>query len=377
MEKTLISRQYNPLDAYLEPNKALVLYGPRRVGKTTLLRLLLGATKLKYRFDSGENIRVQEVLTSRDFRKMREYVGRNELIVIDEAQHIPGIGEGLKIIVDQIPGIYVVATGSSSFDLSSQVGEPLVGRKRTLILYPFAQKELTKTYDVFDIKNRLEEFLIYGSYPDVVMAETAQEKKTFLSDIVDAYLLKDVLAFEGIKKSKTLVDLVKLLALQVGSEVSLSELAEKLGTAVRTVEKYLDVLEKGFVVFSLGALKRNLRNEIRSKKKYYFYDTGVRNAILSQFNDLSLRQDVGALWENFLVSERIKRNAYTGTYANYYYWRTYEQKEIDWIEERDGQFFAYEFKWRKDRVSRPKMFLEAYESSSFEVVTRETYWEFI
>lgn len=373
----MLLRQYSLLDPFLEPNKALIVYGPRRVGKTTLLESFLKTTTYKYRFDSGENIRVQEVLSSQDFQRIREYVGKNDLIAIDEAQHIPGIGMGLKIIVDQIPGIRVIATGSSSFDLSSHIGEPLVGRKTTLVLYPFAQMELAKTYDVFDLKNRLEEFLVYGSYPDVVTAGTNQERRKFLADIADAYLLKDVLAFEGIRKSSTVIDLVKLLALQLGSEVSLSELAGNLGITVQTVEKYLDILEKGFVIFSLGALKRNLRNELRSKKKYYFYDTGVRNAILSQFNDLSLRDDVGALWENFLAIERMKRASYLQEYGSRYFWRTYDQKEIDWIEERDGKFFAYEFKWKKKRAPKPKTFLNAYPGSSFETITRENYWEFV
>jgi hypothetical protein len=355
----------------------LIVYGPRRVGKTTLLKELLENTKLKYRFDSGENIRVQEILGSNDFQQIKEYLEGYELLAIDEAQQIPNIGRGLKIVVDNIPNIRVVVTGSSSFDLFNQVGEPLVGRKKTLTLYPFAQVELAESFNAYDLKARFEEFLIYGSYPDVIVAETKEEKLAFLNEIADAYLLKDVLAFEGVQKSKTLVDLVKLLALQIGSEVSVTELATQLNTNVRTIEKYLDILEKGFVIVSLGALKRNLRNEIRSKKKYYFYDTGVRNALLSQFNRLSERNDIGALWENFLFIERLKKSSYQNRYANRYYWRTYDQKEIDFIEEYGGSFHAYEFKWNKEKVSAPKTFLNAYEKSSFEVVTKENYWEFL
>jgi len=373
----MIKRFFSPLEPLLEPNKVLVVYGPRRVGKTTLLRELLDTTILKYRFDSGENIRVQEVFTSNDFDKIKEYVGNNELIAIDEAQQIPNIGQGLKIIVDQIPGIKVVVTGSSSFDLLNHIGEPLVGRKRTIILYSFAQIELAEVFGNFDLRNRLEEFLVYGSYPDVFLANTNEEKKVFLNEIVDAYLLKDVLALDGVKKSKTLIDLVKLLALQIGSEVSFSELAVQLNANVRTIEKYVDVLEKGFVIVSLGALKRNLRNEIRGKKKYYFYDTGVRNALLSQFGELSSRNDVGSLWENFLFIERLKKQSYQSVFANRYFWRTYDQKEIDLVEEYNGVLHAYEFKWKKETASRPKQFLSTYENSSFELISQKNYLEFI
>ncbi|QQS61036.1 MAG: ATP-binding protein [Candidatus Moraniibacteriota bacterium] len=373
----MIKRFFSPLEPLLCPNKVLVLYGPRRVGKTTLLKELLEKTSLKYRFDSGENLRVQELFASGDFEKMKEYVGDNELIAIDEAQQIPSIGMGLKIIVDQIPRIKIIVTGSSSFELFNQIGEPLVGRKNTLTLYPFAQVELKNEFNIFDLKERLEEFLIYGSYPDVFLAPSKQEKIIFLNDIVDSYLLKDILALDGVKKSRVLVDLVTLLALQIGSEVSLNELAQQLNANVRTIEKYLDILEKGFVITSLSTLKRNLRNEVRGKRKYYFLDLGVRNALLSQFNEIALRNDVGALWENFLFIERLKKCSYQKIFANRYFWRTYNQKEIDLVEERGGEFFAYEFKWSMDKKQPPKEFIEEYTQSHFENITREKYWDFI
>jgi uncharacterized protein len=373
----MIKRFFSPLEPLLEPNKVLILYGPRRVGKTTLLKELLDKTTLRYRFDSGENIRVQEVLSSRDFEKIKEYVGDNELIAIDEAQQIPSVGRGLKIIVDQIPGIKVVVTGSSSFELFNQVGEPLVGRKKTITLFPFAQLELAKLYNTFDLVGLLEEFLVYGAYPDVFLAKTKQDKMVLLNEIVDAYLLKDVLALDDVKKSRTLVDLVKLLALQIGSEVSLNELAQQLSANVRTIEKYLDILEKGFVIVSLSALKRNLRNEIRDKRKYYFYDLGVRNALLSQFNDVTLRSDIGALWENFLFIERLKKCSYEAMFSNRYFWRTYDQKELDLVEEYDGIFHAYEFKWKKTHAPYPKKFMESYPQSKFLVINRENYYDFV
>ncbi|MFA5249116.1 MAG: ATP-binding protein [Candidatus Paceibacterota bacterium] len=372
----IINRFFSQIEPLLQANKVLVIYGPRRVGKTTLLNEFLRTTKLKYRLDSGENIRIQEILGSNDFKKIGEYVADNELIAIDEAQQIENIGMGLKIIVDQFPGIKVIATGSSSFDLANQIGEPLVGRKRTINLYPFAQLELAESQSVFDLKQKLEDFLLYGSYPDVYLAKTKNERITALNEIVDSYLLKDVLALEGVKKPRVLVDLVKMLALQIGNEVSLAELSRELSVDLRTVEKYLDILEKGFVIISAGALKRNLRNEIRGKKKYYFYDNGIRNALLSQFNELNLRNDVGGLWENFVFVERLKTRVYKNIHANYYFWRTYEQKEIDLIEEYDGVLHGYEFKW-SGGAAKPKVFLENYPQSVFEVINRDNYIDFL
>ncbi len=371
-----INRAFSQIEPLLKPNKVVVIYGPRRVGKTTLLNEFLKTTKLKYRLDSGENIRIQEILGSQDFKKIGEYIGDNELIAIDEAQNIKGIGLGLKIIVDNFPGIKVIATGSSSFDLAGQIGEPLVGRKTTINLYPFAQLELAQEQNAFDLKQKLEDFLLFGSYPNVYTAKTKDEKIGALNDIADSYLLKDVLAIDSVKKPKIIIDLVKMLALQIGSEVSLTELAQNLSVNLNTIAKYLDILEKGFVIISCGALRRNLRNEIRGKKKYYFYDNGVRNALLSQFNGLSLRNDTGALWENFIFTERLKTRAYKNIYANYYFWRTYQQKEIDLVEEYGGVLHGYEFKFTGG-AAKPKEFLEAYPQSTFEAINKENYLDFL
>lgn len=373
----MIKRIFGDIEPFLEPNKVLIIYGPRRVGKTTILNNFLEHTTLRYRLDSGDDFRIQELLSSGNFDRIKEYVGDNELIAIDEAQQIPHIGQGLKIIVDHYPGVRVVATGSSSFDLANQVGEPLTGRKRTIILYPVSQLELAEETSRFDLRNTLEDCLRFGSYPEVLTADSSEKKQELLNELVGSYLFKDVLAFEKMNKAKVIVDLTKLLALQIGSETSLNELARQLGINSRTVERYLDILEKSFIIVSLSSLKRNIRNEIRGKRKYYFLDLGVRNAIISQFNPLSDRSDVGALWENFIIVERMKRNAYKKISINYYYWRTYDQKEIDLVEEREGKFFAYECKWKDKTVRTPILFLDTYVNSSFAVVNRDNYFDVV
>ncbi len=374
----MFQRAYEPLDVFLKPNKVLVIYGPRRVGKTTLLHKFLSQTSLKYKLDSGDNIRTQQVLSSQDFTQILAYVEGYQLLAIDEAQNIPNIGMGLKIIVDQAPGIHVIATGSSSFELAGQVGEPLTGRKATLSLFPLAQMELLPTYNRFELREKLEEFLIFGAYPEVLLAPTRRERIDILTEIADAYLLKDILALDRIKRSRTLFDLLKLLALQVGSEVSISELATQLGIDVKTVRRYLDLLEKAFVIRRLSGFSRNLRQEVVNKSKYYFLDNGIRNAILAQFNHLSQRNDVGALWENFIMMERLKYRTYAFLPANMYFWRTYQQQEIDLIEERDGKLYGYEFKWQlKKPIHPPKAWSETYENSEFSVVHFENYLDFV
>ncbi|MBU4495612.1 MAG: AAA family ATPase, partial [Acidobacteria bacterium] len=295
-----IPRFYSNLDQYLKPNKVLVIYGPRQVGKTTLLQDYLEKSKWNYRLDSGEDIRIQEIFESRDFNKIKEYARGFELIAIDEAQKINDVGVGLKILVDQVPGIHVIATGSSSFDLAGQVGEPLTGRKITLLLYPIAQMEMEKILNPFDLRRKLEEFLIFGSYPEVITASDPQEKTRILTEISSSYLLKDILSLDRIKSPKVLLDLLRLLAFQIGAEVSLSEIGQKISLDYKTVARYIDLLEKNFVILTLRGYSRNLRNEITKKSKYYFYDTGIRNSLIANFNPIELRNDIGMLWENFL-----------------------------------------------------------------------------
>ena len=372
-----IPRYYDNLENYLTPNKALLIFGPRQVGKTTLLNEFLKNTNLKYKLENGDNIKVQDVLSSEDFDRIKEFVEGYELIAIDEAQKIKNIGTGLKIIVDQVPGIKVIATGSSSFELLGQTGEPLTGRKTTIKLFPVAQLELKKLYNNYELKDHLPEYLIFGGYPSVV-AETSKNKKIeLLNEIVESYLLKDILEFEKVKGSKTIFNLLKLLAFQIGSEVSLSELAQDLGTDHKTVGRYIDILEQSFIIYPLTGFSRNLRSEINKKNKYYFYDNGIRNAIISNFNDLSSRDDIGQLWENFLFMERLKKREYNHIYANAYFWRTWEKQEIDLIEEEGSKLHAYEFKWSKDKVKVPSKWSEAYKDSTFEVITKDNYLDFV
>ena len=376
--RRMFKRAYEPLDRHIEPTKVTVIYGPRRVGKTTLLNSFLTQTNLKYKLDSGDNIRTQQILSSQDFKQILSYVEGYELLAIDEAQNIPNIGMGLKIIVDQVPGIKVIVTGSSSFELAGQVGEPLTGRKFTLTLFPLAQSELLSTYNKFELRERLADFLVFGSYPEVMLAGTNQARIDVLTEIANAYLLKEILTFDRVKSSRTLLDLLKLLSFQVGSEVSLNELATQLGVDTKTVQRYLDLLEKAFVIIRLGGLSRNLRQEIRNKYKYYFMDIGIRNAVIAQFNSLDMRNDIGALWENFMVVERLKFRTYNPLYANMYFWRTYDQQEIDLVEERGGNLYGYEFKWSLNkRITSPVSWSNAYPDASFLVVTPENYQDLI
>jgi uncharacterized protein len=373
----VIERRYR-LDEYLQQQKVLILYGPRRVGKTTLLEQFLKDCPHKYKLDSGDNLRTQDVLGSQDFPRILEYAEGYELLVLDEAQQIPNIGMGLKILVDQRPDLKIIATGSSSFDLSHQVGEPLTGRKRTLRLYPVSQSELLAHHNRFELKELMESFLIFGSYPEVLLEKNRNVRIEILEDLVNSYIFKDILALERVKGAKPLLDLLKLLAFQLGSEVSLSELSSQIHMDIKTVDRYLDLLEKSFVIVRLGGLSRNLRKEVAKKQKYYFIDNGVRNAVISQFNSLDLRNDVGALWENFLMVERLKHRTYQSIYGSSYFWRTYDKQEIDLVEERDGQFHAYEIKWStRKNVKVPKGWQTAYPKSTFSVVSPENYLDFV
>ena len=374
----ILKRIYEPLDRFIQANKVLVIYGPRQVGKTTLLRRYLQDATLKWKLVTGDDIRVQDVLGSLDLRRLLAYVEGYELLAIDEAQAVPSIGAALKLLVDEAPGLHLVVTGSSSFELAGQIGEPLTGRKRTLSLFPIAQMEMLAVNNRYELREQLEDRLLYGAYPAVLTAATRADRLEVLNEIAHSYVLKDILAFERLRNSRILNDLLRLLAFQIGREVSLNELATQLGIDVKTVQRYLDLLEQAFVLVRLGGFSRNLRKEVTSKAKYYFFDTGLRNALIAQFNPLAQRDDVGMLWENFLVLERLKYRTYADIYANAYFWRTYDQQEIDLVEERDGALFGYEFKWSTRRkVAAPIAWRTAYPAASFHVITPENYLDFV
>ena len=370
--------QLPKLQKLATPKKVVVVYGPRRVGKTTLLEHFIQELKEPHHLVSGEDVFVQQILSSQSIDKLKSFVGQKKWLIIDEAQKIPNIGLNLKLIIDHIPDIRVIATGSSSFDLASQVGEPLTGRKWTLRLFPLSQLELKDTENTAQTKARLESRLLYGSYPDIVLCEDDEIRKRYLREIVSSYLYKDILELEGLKHSDKLVRLLQLLAFQIGKEVSFTELGTQLAMSKNTVDRYLDLLEKAFVVYKLTGFSRNLRKEVSKNPRYYFYDTGVRNALIQNFNPLDLRNDVGQIWENYLVMERLKKQEYTGITCSNYFWRTYDRKEVDWIEEREGRLFAYEFKWRlSSKASSHRDFIQAYPSAHLEPVDSENYLKFV
>jgi predicted AAA+ superfamily ATPase len=366
----------NLLEEKATPGKVVVIYGPRRVGKTTLLKKYLEGRK-NYLFVSGEDIFIREFLSSESIDKLREFIGGHSLLVIDEAQFIPNIGLNLKLIVDHLPNVEVIATGSSTFDLAKQIGEPLTGRKHAIKMYPISQMELNVVESRSQIEAYRESRLIYGSYPEVITHENEGNRQEYLNEIVSSYLLKDILAFEGIQKSKKLIDLLILLAFQIGKEVSHHELATQLSMSRITIEKYLDLLEQVFVLINIRGFSRNLRKEVSKTSRYYFCDNGIRNALINNFNTINRRDDVGALWENYLVMERLKKQDYISLRSHNYFWRTYDKKELDWVEEREGKLFAYEFKWGQANAKAPRLWLETYPDSLFECINQDNYLSFI
>jgi hypothetical protein len=361
----------------LQPNKVVVIYGPRQVGKTTLLHHILPQFKEDYLFLSGEDRTVQFWLASQSIEKLRENVGRNKILIIDEAQKVPEIGLNLKLIVDHIKGIKVLATCSSSFELAHQVGEPLVGRKWQFYLYPIAQLEMNQLEAPYQTKSRLESRLIYGAYPEVITTKDAALKRELLNSIADSYLYRDILELNGIRKPRKIIDVLKMLAFQIGSEVSLSELGNSVNLDLRTIERYLDLLEKAFVIRKVNGFSRNLRKEITKNSRYYFFDNGIRNALINNFNDLKTRNDVGPLWENYLFMERIKKQHYQNIYVNQYFWRTYTQQEIDLVEEREGKLFGYEFKWGRRQGKHPSEWRRAYPEAEYKTINQSNYLDFI
>ena len=357
--------------------KAIILLGARQVGKTTLLRQVIQTAQTEVQYLNCDEPQVVEALTNRNLRELVLLVGKAKYIVIDEAQKVNNIGLTLKLIVDNIPDVQVIATGSSAFELRNRLNEPLTGRKFEYQMYPISTNEIYQSSGYVDVKRLLETRLIYGSYPEVL--STLDNAQSLLLSLSDSYLYKDILTMDSMRKPDVLNKLLQALAFQIGSEVSYNELAQTIGTDSKTVEKYIDLLEKCFIIFRLNGLSRNLRNELKKAKKIYFCDNGVRNAVIQQFAPVALRNDMGQLWENFFISERIKRNHYLGHHCNIYFWRTTSQQEIDYIEESDGQMSAFEMKWnpKKATVKLPEAFLKAYSVKQTAVVTTENYLDWL
>jgi predicted AAA+ superfamily ATPase len=352
---------------YLAPQKAALIFGARRVGKTVLIRQILGHWQNALLLN-GEDYDAQALLEPRSAAHYRHILERQELLVIDEAQAIPDIGAKLKLILDEVPHIRLIASGSSFFDLANKTGEPLVGRSTYFHLNPFTQKELDQIENPLETRQNLETRLIYGSYPETVFLGTQKQRAEYLREIVNAYLLKDILALDGLKNASKMRDLLRLIAFQTGSEVSHDELGRQLGMSRNTVEKYLDLLSKVFVIFRLGAFSQNLRKEIAKACKWYFYDNGIRNALIGNFAPLTLRQDIGALWENYCLSERVKAADHDGEAKQFYFWRTYDHQEIDLIEVSAGALAAFEFKWGDKTPKAPAAFTAAYPEATYQVV---------
>ncbi len=365
------------LISLVTPGKVVVIYGPRRVGKTTLLRHYLDQCKESALMVTGEDITVREYLESQSLVKLRAFVGDRRLLIVDEAQCIRNVGLNLKLLVDHVPGLKIIATGSSSFDLAHQTGEPLTGRQYTLLMLPLAQMEIGAIETPHETRSRLEDRLIYGSYPEVVLTDSNEGRELYLKELAGSYLFKDILQLEGIRRADKLVRLLQLLAFQIGSEVSVSELGTQLGMSKNTVDRYLDLLEKVFVLHGRPGYSRNLRKEVTKSRRYYFIDTGIRNVLINNFNPLSLRDDAGALWENYAVVERMKANLYHGRIVQSYFWRTYDQKEIDLVEEAGGALAGFEMKWSPTRLSPPKDWVHAYPGATFQVIHRDAYLDFI
>ncbi|MDR7369805.1 ATP-binding protein [Flavobacterium aquidurense] len=363
----------------LVPNKVLILLGSRRVGKTELIKSYLNEVSSEsYLQLNGEDINDINLLKERSVNNYKRLLSGIDLLVIDEAQNVPEIGLILKLIVDTIEGIRVIATGSSMFDLSNKLGEPLVGRKNTIYLFPLAQIEFSENENHKQTLENLEERLLFGGYPELIQYDNWEDKKEYLFEIINSYLLKDILIFEGIKHADKIYDLLRLIAYQVGKEVSIQELANQLQLSKNTVSNYLDLLSKVFILFKIEGFSRNLRKEIVKSSRWYFYDNGVRNAIINNFNTLDLRNDIGDLWENYLACERIKKQHYNKIKTNNYFWRTYDQQELDWLEEKGDKLEGFEFKWNEKKKAKiPTAFAKAYPEADFNVINKVNYLDFI
>lgn len=365
----------NVISERLFKQKVIVLLGARQVGKTTLLKRMMQDFE-NVLWMNGDNLDVQEIFKNQTSTQLKSYIGNPSILVIDEAQKIENIGIGLKLIHDNFPEIQIIATGSSSFELKNHLNEPLTGRKFEHQLFPLSTRELIEYHGGLVENRMLKHRLVYGFYPEIVMSEEFIIER--LHTLLDSYLYKDLLMLNTLKKPDKLIKLLQALAFQIGSQVSYHEIGTLIGLDSKTIETYVDLLEKVFVIFRLNSFSRNIRNELKSSKKIYFYDNGIRNALINNFQIAETRHDIGLLWENYLVSERKKRNAYHGIYANTFFWRTAQRQEIDYLEEKNGIIYAFEFKWNTHKM--PKLtstFATAYPNHEFKVITPDNYLEFV
>ncbi|MBW2558255.1 MAG: ATP-binding protein [Deltaproteobacteria bacterium] len=368
LEKSILKRFHK--------GKIILVLGARQVGKTTLVNHIAELSDLSTLYLNGDEVDIREMLSDTTSTQLKALVGHHSLVIIDEAQRIVNIGVTLKLMADNLKNVQVLVTGSSSLELANKINEPLTGRKFEYLLFPISFQKMSEYTSLLEEKRMLEHRMIYGAYPEVVTQ--AGDEREILNLLAGSYLYKDLFAREQIKKPALLEKLIQALALQMGSEVSYREVGQLIGADNETVERYVDLLEKTFVVFRLTALSRNLRNELKKSRKIYFYDNGIRNAVIKNFNPLALRQDTGVLWENFLIAERMKANHYAGRHVNRWFWRTHAQQKIDYIEEYDGRLNAFEFKWNPKKNARfPKTFLNAYPGSETAVITPKNFSDFV
>jgi predicted AAA+ superfamily ATPase len=361
----------------LKPNKVVLVFGARRVGKTLLVKEILAKVNEPVLILNGEDINVHDKLANRSVENYKQILGTYKLLYIDEAQKIPEIEEKLKLMIDEIDGLKIIISGSSSFDIHKDAGEPLTGRKYTFNLYTFSENEYNQIENSISKIDRMSERLVFGNYPELLHLPDRDDKIDYLNEMISSYLLKDILVYEHIKNSQKIFNLLRLVAFQIGGEVSLQELGKQLGISKNTVEKYLDLLNKVFILHKVEGFSRNLRKEITKNSRWYFLDNGIRNAVIANFNPVHARNDIGALWENYMISERLKYQSYKRISSNNYFWRTYEQQEIDWVEERDGSLFGYEFKWKEDKVKIPTQWKSAYPGASFELINVNNFNEWL
>ena len=364
------------LNDLMSSNKVIILYGPRQAGKTTLSKEIIKQTGLKSLLINADQLKYIDILSSRDLKKLQSLVSGYELLFIDEGQRIPEIGINLKILHDQIPELKILVTGSSSFLLSDRVSEALTGRKKIYTLLPISMKELTIDYNEFELNDQLDERLVYGMYPEVITTINYKNKEDYLFEVITSYLYKDILELENIRYPMKIRDLLRLLSFQLGAQVSINELCNTLRLNRETVERYLFLLEQSFIIFRLTAFSRNQRNEISKSQKFYFYDNGIRNMMIDNMNSLETRNDIGALWENFIISERKKKMLYNQTHVNSFFWRNYAGAELDIVEEINTKLTAFEIKYKKARLKAPKAWTDNY-GNDYNCITKENYLDFI